>query len=69
MATVAGTSNTDNILGGPKKSLMVMVVPIAICMLVQALNNLVDAIWVSSLGAGVLAATGVVFPFFIILSV
>lgn len=62
-----GISNTGNILGDPKRSLIVMVVPIAIGMLVQALNNLVDAIWVSSLGTGALAATGVVFPFFFIL--
>ena len=67
MTTESGISNTDNILGDPRKSLMVMVVPIAIGMLVQALNNLVDAIWVSSLGTGALAATGVVFPFFFIL--
>ena len=44
MTTESGISNTDNILGDPRKSLMVMVVPIAIGMLVQALNNLVDAI-------------------------
>lgn len=62
-----GEASTSNILGDPKKSLLVMVVPIAIGMIVQALNNLVDAIWVSGLGTGALAATGVVFPFFFIL--
>ena len=67
MTGESGISNTGNILGDPKRSLIVMVVPIAIGMLVQALNNLVDAIWVSSLGTGALAATGVVFPFFFIL--
>ena len=58
---------TGNILGDPRKSLIAMVVPIAIGMIVQSLNNFVDAIWVSGLGTAALAATGVVFPFFFIL--
>ena len=40
MTGESGISNTGNILGDPKRSLIVMVVPIAIGMLVQALNNL-----------------------------
>lgn len=59
--------DTGNILGDPKRALIAMVVPIAIGMLVQSLNNLVDAIWVSGVGTAALAATGVVFPFFFIL--
>ena len=59
--------STGNILGDPRKSLIAMVVPIAIGMIVQSLNNFVDAIWVSGLGTAALAATGVVFPFFFIL--
>lgn len=59
--------NTGNILGDPRRSLIAMVVPIAIGMIVQSLNNFVDAIWVSGLGTGSLAATGIVFPFFFIL--
>ena len=58
---------TGNILGDPRKSLIAMVVPITIGMIVQSLNNFVDAIWVSGLGTAALAATGVVFPFFFIL--
>lgn len=60
-------NNTGNILGDPRKSLIAMVVPIAIGMLIQSLNNFVDAIWVSGIGTASLAATGVVFPFFFIL--
>ena len=59
--------NTGNILGDPRRSLIAMVVPIAIGMIVQSLNNFVDAIWVSGIGTGALAATGIVFPFFFIL--
>lgn len=60
-------NNTGNILGDPRKSLIAMVIPIAIGMIVQSMNNFVDAIWVSGLGTASLAATGVVFPFFFIL--
>lgn len=60
-------NRTGNILGDPRKSLIAMVVPIAIGMIVQSLNNFVDAIWVSGIGTAALAATGVVFPFFFIL--
>lgn len=59
--------DTGNILGDPRRSLKAMVVPIAIGMIIQSLNNLVDAVWVSGLGTGALAATGIVFPFFFIL--
>lgn len=59
--------STGNILGDPRKSLITMVVPIAIGMLIQSLNNFVDAMWVSGMGTASLAATGVVFPFFFIL--
>ena len=60
-------NRTGNILGDPRRALIAMVVPIAIGMVVQSLNNFVDAIWVSSIGTAALAATGVVFPFFFIL--
>lgn len=65
--TEGSVGSTGNILGDPKKALIAMVVPIAIGMLVQSLNNFVDAIWVSGVGTAALAATGVVFPFFFIL--
>ena len=65
---MAGDENrTGNILGDPRRSLIAMVVPIAIGMVVQSLNNFVDAVWVSDLGTAALAATGVVFPFFFLL--
>lgn len=59
--------NISNILGEPKKALISMSIPIIIGMMVQSLNNFIDAIWVSGIGTGALAATGVVFPFFFIL--
>lgn len=67
MSDAADAKSTSNILGAPRKALMAMVIPILIGMLVQSLNNFIDAIWVSGIGTGALAATGVVFPFFFIL--
>lgn len=67
MTMTESENRTGNILGDPRKSLIAMVVPIAIGMIVQSLNNFVDAIWVSGIGTAALAATGVVFPFFFIL--
>lgn len=61
------SDSTKNILGDPKRALFAMVVPIAVGMLIQSLNNMVDAVWVSGLGTASLTATGVVFPFFFIL--
>jgi len=52
------------LLGDPKKAIIKLSLPMIAAMLAQTVYNLVDAIWVSGLGADALAAIGFVFPFF-----
>ena len=58
------TEGVKTLLGEPKKAIIKLAIPLIIAMSVQTLYNLVDAIWVSGLGADALAAIGFVFPFF-----
>ena len=58
------TEGVKTLLGEPKKAIIKLAIPLMIAMSVQTLYNLVDAIWVSGLGADALAAIGFVFPFF-----
>ena len=51
------------LLGDPKKAILKLSIPMIIAMLIQTLYHLVDAFWVSGLGADALAAVGFVFPF------
>lgn len=53
--------------GDPKKAILRLSGPMMIAMVVQTLYNLVDAIWVSGLGADALAAVGLFFPFMMFL--
>ncbi len=50
--------------GDPKKAIMKLAWPMIIAMSVQTMYNLVDAFWVSGLGADALSAVGFFFPFF-----
>ena len=59
-----GTKGTKMLLGDPKKAIIKLSLPMIVAMSVQTIYNLVDAIWVSGLGADALAAIGFVFPFF-----
>jgi len=61
------TQGVKDLLGDPKKSLIKLAIPMIIAMSLQTLYNLVDAFWVSLLGADELAAVGFVFPFFILI--
>ncbi|MHC1605536.1 MAG: MATE family efflux transporter [Candidatus Methanofastidiosia archaeon] len=61
------TEGVRSLLGDPKKAILKLSIPMMIGMLVQALYNLVDAIWVAGLGADALAAVGLFFPFFMIM--
>ena len=54
-------------LGNPKKALLKMSVPLIISLLISSLYNLIDAMWVSGLGADALAGVGFVTPIFMIL--
>ncbi len=52
------------LLGDPKTAIIKLSVPMIVAMSAQTIYNLVDAIWVSGLGADALAAIGFVFPLF-----
>lgn len=61
------THGIKTLLGDPKRAIIKISVPMMIGMLVQAIYNLTDAVWVSGLGADALASIGLFFPFFMIL--
>lgn len=61
------TEDVKTLLGNPRRAVLSMAVPIAIGMIAQSANNLIDTFWVSGLGKNALAATGLVFPLFFIL--
>jgi putative MATE family efflux protein len=58
------TKGVETLLGDPKKAIIKLAAPIIVAMSAQTIYNLVDAIWVSGLGAGALAGVGFFFPFF-----
>ena len=60
-------NNVEVLLGNPKKALLKMSVPLIISLLISSLYNLIDAMWVSGLGADALAGVGFVTPIFMIL--
>jgi len=51
-------------MGDPKKAVLKLAMPMILAMSVQTVYNLVDAIWVSGLGADAMAAVGFFLPFF-----
>ncbi|MDO5849653.1 MAG: MATE family efflux transporter [Methanobacteriaceae archaeon] len=65
-----GATNSKGInliLGNPKKALIKMSIPLVISLFITSLYSVVDAIWVSGLGANALAGVGYVSPIFIAL--
>lgn len=63
-------SNDDSVkvmLGNPKKALLKMSIPLILSLLISSLYNLIDAAWVSGLGADALAGVGFFTPIFMIL--
>ncbi len=58
----SGTKNVGMMLGDPKKAIGYLSLPIAVALLVQQSNNIVDTLWVTSMGAGPMAALGIVNP-------
>lgn len=63
---ITETDDVKTLLGNPKKALIAMAIPMMIATVVQSANNMIDAVWLAGLGAGALAATGVVFPLFFV---
>ena len=62
-ATTVGSSS-ENLFGDPKRVVVRMSLPIALALLVQYLNSVVDMFWVSGLGADPIAAVSVVTPIY-----
>lgn len=67
MQSIDNSNNVDIMLGNPKKALISMSIPLIISLLISSLYNLIDAAWVSGLGADALAGVGFFTPIFMIL--
>ena len=67
MAVEQSTKDLDTMLGNPRRAILSMAIPLILAMAAQNVNNLIDAIWVTDLGADALAAVGLVFPIFFIM--
>ena len=61
------SNSVDIMLGNPKKALIHMSIPLIVSLLISSLYNLIDAAWVSGLGADALAGVGFFTPIFMIL--
>jgi putative MATE family efflux protein len=61
------SKGVDVLLGNPKKAIVAFSIPIAVALLAQQSNNLVDSFWVINLGGDALAALGLVSPIFSII--
>ncbi|MCK8519321.1 MATE family efflux transporter [Methanoculleus sp. 7T] len=60
------TEGTKILLADPKTAIIRLSLPMMVAMTLMTLYNVVDAFWVSGLGADALAAVGFSFPLFII---
>ncbi|MDO5815434.1 MAG: MATE family efflux transporter [Methanobrevibacter sp.] len=67
MQSSENSDSVDILLGNPKKALLRMSMPLIISLLISSLYNLIDAAWVSGLGADALAGVGFFTPIFMIL--
>ena len=61
------TDRVNVMIGEPRKALISMSIPLIISLLISSLYNLIDAVWVSGLGADALAGIGFITPIFMIL--
>ena len=61
------SNNVDMMLQNPKKALINMSIPLIVSLLITSFYNLIDAAWVSGLGADALAGVGFFTPLFMIL--
>ena len=57
----------ESILGDPEKAIWRLSIPLIISLFITSLYSVIDAVWVSSLGADALAGIGFVSPVFIAL--
>ena len=61
------SNSVELMLQNPKKALIKMSIPLIISLLITSFYNLIDAAWVSGLGADALAGVGFFTPIFMIL--
>jgi putative MATE family efflux protein len=61
------SNSVDLMLKNPKKALINMSIPLIISLFITSFYNLIDAFWVSGLGADALAGVGFFTPLFMIL--
>ena len=61
------SNSVDLMFHNPKKALIKMSIPLIISLLITSFYNLIDAAWVSGLGADALAGVGFFTPIFMIL--
>ncbi len=61
------SDNVDVMLHNPKKALIKMSIPLIVSLLISSFYNLIDAAWVSGLGADALAGVGFFTPVFMVL--
>ena len=61
------SNNVDMMLQNPKKALIKMSIPLIVSLLITSFYNLIDAAWVSGLGADALAGVGFFTPVLMIL--
>ncbi len=65
MSEIEGTTkDVEIMLGNPKKALLAMAIPIMIANLIQSINNIIDTVWLTSIGVDAQAAVNVIFPLF-----
>jgi putative MATE family efflux protein len=61
------SNSVDMMLNNPKKALINMSIPLIVSLLITSFYNLIDAAWVSGLGADALAGVGFFTPIFMVL--
>jgi Na+-driven multidrug efflux pump len=61
------SENIESIIGNPKKAINRLAFPTILTMLLMFANNLIDSMWVGSLGSESLAALGFVSPLYLVI--
>lgn len=61
------TAGTRALLGGKRKEMVALAIPIGVTLFFQQLNNIADSLWVAGLGRSAIAAMGIVYPIYTIL--
>ena len=58
------TKGVELLIGNQRKGIVALAIPLAVALLFQSLNNIVDSLWVSDLGGSAMAALGIVYPIY-----